>query len=537
MNFDFNSTFAEIEIDTSKNRSSFEKEALRLSAIPARPQPIQPREADPIRMRLYEMRRLASIRPFAKSDSELFYKQAKFMEDFSDDYNGSAKLNMYYPYYQNMGYEYLRTYFTWRTKIRNGDLQQISTSYIFLYLYELLSGIGVSDPADGLEKLLAIWKGYAESKPAIEKYLAKWLKDYCIFYQLPQSFFEVVSSNNLQEYYSLTFLFSDNVENKLETWNSLSGYNIENSKFYNDGNEELFCDCFNYVLEKIEEFCKERNMRFEDMLVYSVSKKLPWKPFEQALFQSRYKQADREVHISSFERYFCKSGEWTAVKPIFYSSQRDYIGYIIKKTEACLRKEVNYKYKLVADLKAGTKPFRELKRLSVKRAELDKVIERAVEEFYFNLNRTVVNVDLDNLMKIRSEALETQEQLIVPEESLHNEANDVKKMEWPEVNKPEQMDTDQVEPVAITMNFADGWGALKSALTDTEREALSIIMSGGNIKAFANEKGLMLEILIDSINEKAVDYIGDNIMEVDDEVYIYEEYMEYVHTLPVAPRP
>jgi len=538
-----NTPFAEIEIDASQSRSSFEKHALRLNLPVSRPQPIEPREVDPVRMKFYEMRKLASARPFPRTDSEVFYKQAKFMEDFTDNYEGVANLNMYYPYYQNMGYDYLRTYFTWRTKLRNGELLPTSLSYIFLYIYELLSGIGVSNPADGLNKLLTIWYSLAKGTPSIEKHLVKWFKDYHIFYELPHSFVDFTAKHDLRKYYNLTFLFDESVENKLVLWNGISGYNVTNSKFYNDGNRELFSDCFIAVLQGIQEFCAERKTRFEDMFVYSVSKRRAWQPFEQALFKSEYAQADRELFLSDFERYYCKNGEWTATKPIYYSGQRDFVGYIIKKTEACLRKITKYKYKLVADLKPGTQPFRELKRMTTNRAELDKVVERAVEKFHFELTRTVVSVDFDNLKKIRSEALETQEQLIVPEDtppalagidahkSCHpgqSEESRSKKEHPDKATGIMHIPAIEIEPTELTMNFSDGWGALKEALTDTEIEAIAIAMNEGNVKAFADKQGIMLEILVDGINEKAADYIGDSVMELGEEVYVYDEYKEHL---------
>jgi hypothetical protein len=180
--------FAEIEITPVENRATAGEESGAFFSSILPPHPIQPRVIDPVREKFYEMRRLALNRPFARNDSELFYKQARFMEDFTDDYENDAKFNMYYPYYQNMGYDYLRTYFTWRTKARQGDIRQTSLSYIFLYIYELLSGIGVENPVDGLTKLLAIWKTFSKESRAIDKYLPKWLKDYHVFYELPHSF-------------------------------------------------------------------------------------------------------------------------------------------------------------------------------------------------------------------------------------------------------------------------------------------------------------------------------------------------------------
>ena len=518
------SIFAEIEIEPKQpNHNATGGTALRFFVPSSPPQAIKPRVTDPIREKFYEMRKLASERPFARSDSELFYRQARFMEDFEDNYEGNANFNMYYPYYQNMGYEYLRTYFTWRTKVRQGDIQPASLSYIYLYIYELLSGIGTTDPEDGFEKLLTLWNNVPFIKPGVEKYLSKWFKDYYVFYLTRDAgmkgddsptypFSEFIEKHELQKYFSLTLLFNENTDNKLEIWNSVSGYDITNSRYYKDGNEQVLTECFNAVLNEIREFCKKRSTRLEDLLIYSVGRKAPWQPFKQALFGSRVRQNDREIKISEFERYQCKNGQWTASLPIYYSSQRDFVGYIIKKTEACLRAETKYKYKLVAEMKPGSKPFRELQRPAAKRAELDKTIEKAVMDFYKSIHRIAVKVDHSNLARIREEAYETQEQLIVIE---------------PDESTKTPQDTPQDTP--ITLSFADGWKALKNILTDTERQALFLaLQENADIKAFANEKGIMLEVLVDGINEKAADCIGDNLLEIDDEIILYDEYRENI---------
>jgi len=528
--------FAEIEIEPAKEHSSAGKAELRFFSPVLQPQPIKPRIVDPIREKFYEMRRLASERPFACNDSELFYRQARFMEDFTDSYEGNAKFNMYYPYYQHMGYDYLRTYFTWRTKVRNGEIQPISLSYIFLYIYELLSGIGTTDPADGLSKLLAIWESFSKENTTLEKYLPKWFKDYHIFYELPQSFSDFVEEHNLQRHYSLTLLFDEKTENKLEIWNNISGYDVVNSKFYKDGNEQLLRDCFKTVLSDIQEFCSIRDTRFEDLLIYSVSRRSPWQPFKQALFQSQTRQTDREIIISKFERYFCKNGQWTANLPIYYSSQKDFVGYVLKKTEACLRQATGYKYKLVADIKPGSKPFRELQRPAAKRAELDKVIEKAVTDFYKDLTRTVVKVDHTNLVRIRKEALGTQEQLTVPEEEVNTNVDyqplPLRGVEDDAAIQTPLLEKQPDEQGELTMSFEDGWKALKEALTDVEQKALSIALKGEeSIKVFADENSIMLEVLADSINEKATDCIGDSILEIDDEMVLYDEYVECIRPI------
>ena len=56
-----------------------------------------------------------------------------------------------------------------------------------------------------------------------------------------------------------------------------------------------------------------------------------------------------------------------------------------------------------------------------------------------------------------------------------------------------------------------------------------MVFEGGDIKAFADECGVMLEVLVDRINEKAMDFIGDNLM--DDYFALYDDYKDQIKEL------
>ena len=78
------------------------------------------------------------------------------MADFEDDcpYNGTFK--SYFPTYNAMSDRQLRGYFTWRAQVRRGTVEETSTSFALLYLYELICGIGVDNPLDGFNKIKAL---------------------------------------------------------------------------------------------------------------------------------------------------------------------------------------------------------------------------------------------------------------------------------------------------------------------------------------------------------------------------------------------
>ncbi|MCL2402503.1 MAG: TerB N-terminal domain-containing protein [Oscillospiraceae bacterium] len=499
------SEFAEIEYE-------FKPSADAQKIAPA-DLPIVERAIDPLREKFYAMRDLASGNPFARNDAALFYKQAKFMEDFTDDFEGHAPFSMYFPYYQHMGYDQLRTYFTWRTKIRSGEMLPATLSYVFLYIYELLSGIGIDNPEDGLDQLMAIWNTCRESEPTLDDYIPRWLKDYHIYYNLPHSFADFISEHHLQSHYADLFLFDFDTENCLENFNGISGYDITKSKFYNDGNETLIRDCFYSVLLSIREFATAHDFRFEDLFIFKVWSGVHWHPFRRALFYPWLQQADRRVAISAAEVYRCKDNSWTADIPIHHSGRREFVGYLIKKTEACLRQTVKYKFNITASLSNANQSAQKLKALGISLTDFALLIEQSVAQFHAELTRTVVTVDHGNLARIREEALDTQDKLIVPEDDSL-------------VVAPPQMATPLPSLPIAADSHTDGWAALKDALSAMELNALAIILQGADIKVFADENGVMLEVLADGINEKAADCVGDNIL--DDEMIIYDEYLDKV---------
>jgi len=507
---------------------------------PITPQAIAKIAIDPIREKFYAMRRLASDNPHTWKMPGFFYKQAKFMKDFTDDYPENIQFSMYYPCYQHMGYEQLRTYFTWRAKARHGEYPPTSSSYVFVYFYELLCGIGVSNPDHGLNMLIAAWKACREHTPTLDKYLPNWLKDYHIYYGLPD-FQGFVNQHNLNRHYPELFLFD--AENSLELWSSISNYKIAKSKFYSGDNAQLLKGCFQAVVDGIRAFCASRNTHIEDLFIYETRRQ-PWYPFAHALFYNWLVQPDRRVELLT-ETYYLQSSQWTVDTTIYHSGRAVLAGYIFKKTEACLRQAVNYKFKITAGHDEVNRSYQKLGLLGITLADLDQVIADAVARFQYERTRTVVTVSRDNLTRIREEALGTQERLIVPEEI--SDSTEHSRMlvpqslpshQYVETLKQDDFLYDFDTMHEVHQNHAisppdDIWAALHDALTPTERTTLSLLLQDSpsthaNIKTLADENSIMLEVLADNINEKALDHVGDNILEIEETMTIYNEYKEKI---------
>lgn len=486
-------------------------------------QKIEKPENDPVRQLFYKMREIAITqrsesyynrffdRRIQHDNSIIFYKQAVFMKDFEDDFGGNAEFNHYFPFYQIMGYEQLRTYFTWRTKVRQGEIGDIDKSYAFIYIYELLNNIGADNPQDGLHKLLHFWQEFRAHNCSIDAYVSRWLKDYYIFYNLSQSSFkEFVDKYELGEH----FPNISDVDSDFDLFCSISKYDIKKSKFYTDENNEMIANCFSFVIEKIRQNFEVAGLDFDDALFRPTRKLVRWRPFKDALFYNHLKQKNRRVILSKNEIYVCKNGKWTFSTYLTSEKGRQFVGFVIKQMEVALRKLTKYKFKLAANV--GMIHEQTLAKLVSSGIDIEKTICAAVLEFYRDLTKTVVTVDRTSLAKIRKEALVTQESLIVEEQPLNV---------LPQANENIFEDLPDVEPIETS----DGWQGLKENLSENEIKSLKKIIQKGDIKSFADECGVMLEVLIDGINEKAMDYIGDNL--IDDEFNLYEDYYEQAKEL------
>ena len=120
-----------------------------------------------------------------------FYRQAKFMEDYEDDYHGQVcDISGYFTTYHDLSDKQLRTYFTWRTEVRNGVYNKTFTSFVYLYIYELLCGIGSSSSVESLNKLKEfeekfIEGGFLEDNTHIKRNLHRWYLEYSLVKAFP----------------------------------------------------------------------------------------------------------------------------------------------------------------------------------------------------------------------------------------------------------------------------------------------------------------------------------------------------------------
>lgn len=365
------------------------------------------------------------------SEAELFYRQGMAMADFEDDcpYHGSFK--SYFPTYSVMSDRQLRGYFTWRAHVRAGDVEETSTSFAYLYLYELLCGIGVTEPLSGYHQIEAFWQAYRVFAPELDRYARSWLLDYAVYHNLPT---ELLGENKIVAFdRALTALkraqdaavaaeraargtrtgkrktapgasLTPSTEEALfAAINELSTYRIAESRFAKDRYEDLRHVACCVYLQLAEHYAKRRKLGLIESL-FGEQMALPYTMFGSAVFFDPEHHPDCTYELDEIHRYRCERGLWTCER--FYGSRAKsgQLGLIMRAVDRVMRTTWSYPHPLKEE---GAPKY------------VLKMVEKAAEERFAwaQTHKPVeVHIDLSSLRGIRDAAARSREALLTDEE-------------------------------------------------------------------------------------------------------------------------
>ena len=420
------------------------------------------------------------------TSAQLFYRQGKLMENFCDSFDRPVSSNRHFPTYRDLTSTQLRTYFTWRTAVRKGEIKETSLTYAFLYIYELINLIGTKNAEDGFLKLKDFSEKYSQLDIRIKPYTDLWLTDFAAYYGIPASLAESLDGlKNDSALVSLMNYKNETAENLLAALDCFSSYRLQNSVFYKKHPLEtaetvyrLFCSLAEYY----------ENKEGGDIFIRLFAKPLRERyfMFRSAVFFEKRPHPDCEYKVSNIFNYSCKNGEWTVTRFFPIKDKAGKIGELLKATDYYLRKQYGHKSSL-------KKP--ELSSL------FEDMIKKAVNEQYregLEREKPVISIDTSKLQSIRDTSEVTRDKLIVDEEEIE-------------------------EPVApeIPIEQPQDSGILKSPL----KEIMIALLKGENANKEARKNGIMLSVAVEEINETLFEDFGDTVIEFDgDTPIIIEDY-------------
>ena len=367
------------------------------------------------------------------SEAELFYRQGLLMADFEDDcpYNGTFK--SYFPTYNAMSDRQLRGYFTWRAQVRRGNIEETSTSFAFLYLYELICGIGVDDPLDGFDKIKAFWDAYRAFEPGIDRFARVWLQDYAVFHGLDPKLLHdsktVMFDNALIELRRAARelvpaqapsgqtpkrrktseptlpLPPDEVreERLMAAINALSTYNLSSSRLDHSHHRDLrHVVCAVYV--RMARYYDTHRKTGIVASLFGEETAMPYTMFASAVFFAPERHEDCEYRLDPIHIYRCQNGFWECMRIHGSRQKSSKLGEMMRACDQRLR--------LALD------PAHPLKEEKVPKYLAKIIDDEIVAWLSWDAAHQPVKIDIDlsQLGHIRSAAAQTREALLIDEE-------------------------------------------------------------------------------------------------------------------------
>ena len=158
---------------------------------------------------------------------------------------------------------------------------------------------------------------------------------------------------------------------------------------------------------------------------------------------------------------------------------------------------------------------------------INECIDERIKENKEN-EKKVINIDLSKLQNIRDVSLITQNKLIVEEEVDISEENltFLPEEEAELITETENEVTEIIKDTAQTKEENPDI-TNETDLSDDEFKFTSMLVRDENYKEYLKSRGIMLSVIIDSVNEKLYDIFGDTVIDFDGETpEIIEDYID-----------
>lgn len=492
------------------------------------------------------------------SEAELFYRQGLLMADFEDDCPYYGTFKSYFPTYNAMSDRQLRGYFTWRTQVRRGTVEETSTSFAFLYLYELICGIGVDDPLDGFNKIKAFWDAYRAFEPGIDRFARVWLQDYAVFHRLDPKLLRdsktVMFDNALIELRraardlapaptppdlaparrktsepTLPLPPDEAGEERLMTAiNALSTYNLNNSRLDRSHHRDLrHVACAVYV--RMARYYDTHRKTGIVASLFGEETAMPYTMFASAVFFAPERHEDCEYRLDPIHIYRCQNGFWECMRIHGSRQKSSKLGEMMRACDQRLR--------LALD------PTHPLKEEKVPKYLAKIIDDEIVAWLSWDAAHQPVKIDIDlsQLGHIRSAAAQTREALLIDEEREDDVPMEAEAtlIEQPNTESapsmtagPGEMATRQDEPDEPTVSTEE-FGvvapllvSMPAPVTPASAEAANKLAPAADafLRALLErntaqatlavaQSGKSEDMLVDSINEALFDLVGDTVIE------------------------
>ena len=303
------------------------------------------------------------------SEAELFVRQAEFMADFEDDCPYQGDFKAYFPTYGSLNDRQLRGYFTWRTRVRSGEVQAAPASFAYLYLYELIAGIGYGEAVEGLRLMRRFCDAFSAHDRAILRLGGVWVQDFAVYHGLPADLLgdtrsvrhdrALVALRNATEAArgarernaaglgrrgpkGLPLPAQDGLEcTLLESLDELSTYRIRSGRLYREAPGAVAHVAGSVWLRLADHYARSRKSDIIESMFGSTSE-LPYTMFASAVFFDPLPHPDSDYELDPVHRYRCRNGLWTCERVHGAGGRSAKLGSVLRAVDGRLRAGIGF---------------------------------------------------------------------------------------------------------------------------------------------------------------------------------------------------
>lgn len=432
-------------------------------------------------------------------------------------------------------------YFYWRGQAVDENFIDTDISYLWLFIFELMNYGFEPDPDSAVALLIRVYEGYRDKFPQLNRDLPGWIGD----------------------------LFSEGGRDDL----ALEWYARSGATFGEYANLDKYNSPEQFVRLGFA-FWKKHMIAYPFDDFYLKHAKVFNRAFEQALEVANafYSETEEETLL---DRWFPKRLVEDEEKPRFAGaviSKERAVGsrrVLMRSVAETAYEELDALARYVENLVCAAKGWTE--RLAVEEEQLPEGLRSRLKEQPFAAGKQkkktatakktkkmpeemslpsappMPTLELDSALiaELQQDSDVIRDLLLIEETPADTTQADVVVAE----QNPQQMDLFEMEqPVVQSFDFnplsysiggnetSQSVEALIDELTDKEITFLQMVSRGGatlaSCRDFAKKNGFMLGSFVDGINEKAIEHLGDSLIEeVDDAYTIAEDFAAAVHEI------
>ncbi|KGP78235.1 MULTISPECIES: TerB N-terminal domain-containing protein [unclassified Paenibacillus] len=500
------------------------------------------------------------------SSEKRFVEEARQLMEVKGEQARWIPFMSYWPTYGVMNEPQRKWYMYWRTEVRQGRFPDTDLSYLFVHIYELINGIGWQEPQEGYNQLKQLWMNYRERLPQLDVYMQEWIIDYGLVHELNMSISEMVelSSGYLPPEIldmELKQLLNGNVSDiSLKLLQRYYDYDITLSKFYRDGGKQVLEQYIPRVMALVDTYLlRTRKAGILDQFQLNRERTMERTLFRKAVY-------DDLIYGKSVRMSYVPIGE--------HADFVQFVTRVFRCTENKCRELLGFRGRLRGKTL-------ELELADVIERYLDKVF--AIEQMP-EVEQPIVRIDTEKLASLQQESEYVRRALMIEEEHVtdrdtnhatdvsnrldglgtlaENEPNtgsrdpmiiqnSVDKAEDEDANQSNQLEADVEKTINSDRRQGSGdsesltlqWEETVSANLDEEWKVFSEQLSPRHVRTIhallgdnpdtelmqvAEQYGTMPALLLDEINDIAMETIGDLLIEGDRMVSDYMNVFEHV---------